>query len=87
MTIQEYLETFVGQPIAVLCMRYWYRGRLTKIGDGFIVLSEANAVEQTGSASSQEPSQEDAIPSDVFIKTMAIEIICQPAWVWHGFKK
>jgi len=80
-------EKFMGEPVAVLCMRYWYRGRLAEVGEDFIVLTEAKAVEETGPASQAEPNQEDPIPSDILIKTMAIELICQPAWVWHGFTK
>ena len=83
----EYLKMFENQPVAVFCMRYCYRGRLTEIGDGFIVLSEVHAVEQTGPASGAKATLEDPIPSDVIIKTDVIEIVCQPAWCWDGFKK
>lgn len=80
------LKAYEKKPVAVLCMRYWYRGILSKIEDGYVVLSDAKAVEQTGSASGSEPDTEDPIPSDVIINLDAVEIVCQPAWVWHGFK-
>lgn len=41
-------EKFMGEPVAVLCMRYWYRGRLAEVGEDFIVLTEAKAIEETG---------------------------------------
>ena len=79
------IEHLIGQPVAILCMRYWYRGVLKVISDGCITLSDAKAVEQTGGASEATPSTEDAIPSDIIINSDVIELVCQPAWVWHGF--
>lgn len=85
--LSQYLETKKGEPIAILCMRYWYRGILAEVEDDFIVLQNALAVEQTGRAAGEQAPTEDPIPSEVIIKTMAIELICWPTWCFHGYKK
>jgi hypothetical protein len=82
----EQLTELKGQPVAVLCARYWYRGILTAADEGAILLENARAVEETGKASGEKPSVEDPIPSSVLISLGAVEIVCQPAWVWHGFE-
>lgn len=79
----KYLDGLVGQPVAFLCARYWYRGMLVEVGDDFVVLENARAVETTGKASDSKPNVEDPIPSQLMISMMALEIVCQPAWVWH----
>ena len=81
--ISKYLEQFLNKPIAILCMRYWYRGILSEVGEDYALLSQCRAVEQTGPASAATPEHEDPIPSDVAIKLMAVEIVCQPGWVSH----
>jgi hypothetical protein len=77
------LAKYKGKPIAALCARYWYRGILSEIDDNWAVLSFARAVEVTGSATQPIPSAEDPIPSDVMVSLGAVEIVCQPLWVWH----
>lgn len=83
--LSDYLSSKVNEPIAILCMRYWYRGILSVVEEDFIVLQNAFAVEQTGSASGERSVNEDAIPSEILIKTMAIELICWPTWCYHGY--
>jgi len=82
---EDFLSKYIGEPIAILCMRYWYRGILSKIGDDFIVLNEAKAITETGPASNATPQREDAIPGPLAIKTAVIEIACQPGWAWAGY--
>ena len=84
--LSEYLASKKGEPVAILCMRYWYRGILSEVEDDFIVLENALAIEQTGPAAGDHAVTEDPIPSAVVIKTMAIEIVCWPTWCYHGFK-
>jgi hypothetical protein len=77
----------MGEPVAILCMRYWYRGFLVSASEDLVVLSNAFAVEQTGPAANVAPQREDAIPCDVPINPNVIEIIIQPAWCVHGYTK
>ena len=79
----EFFGKYLGQPIAILCARYWYRGILQEIGADTIVLSNVRAVEQTGPSNNASPAQEDVVPSDMIISLDAMEQFCQPAWVWH----
>jgi hypothetical protein len=86
-SLQAAFSRWLGQPVAILCMRYWYRGILAEIGESYVILTNPTAVEQSGPATGDHPTHEDVIPSDLIIKTMAIEIMVQPAWAWHGFNK
>jgi hypothetical protein len=79
------LQKKLGEPVAILCMRYWYRGFLVSASADLLVLSNAFAVEQTGPASNVAPQREDAIPCDVHINPNVIEICIQPAWCTHGY--
>ena len=83
-TITEVIaEKYLGQPLAILCTRYWYRGIVAEAGRDYVTLSHVRAVEVTGPAASASPDTEDPVPSDLTISTAAIEQFCQPLWVWH----
>lgn len=75
------VKEFKGQKIAVICVRYQYRGFLTEIGDDYICLSNATAVEVSGPCQSERPTTEDPIGGSIFIKTDAIELFYRPGWV------
>jgi len=80
--MSEKLSELTGQPVAFLCARYWYRGMLQEVGDDFVTLTHAYAVESTGPANQASAVTEDPIPSDLTIALGALEQICQPLWVW-----
>lgn len=81
---EDRLRGYLDAPIAILCMRYWYRGILSEVGTDYVVLTNARAVEITGRATNTTPQTEDVIPSDVLLKTAVIEIVCWPTWVSAG---
>lgn len=83
MQLHERLLGYKGQPVAILCARYWYRGILADVGEDHVVLSNPRAVEVTGSAQQDRPEREDPIPSDLMIRIDFMEIVCQPTWVYH----
>ena len=87
----EYLRSmYLGQPVAVWCMRYIYRGRVKYVGENFLVLdgaTKAFAVETSGSVTGEKPEVEDQIPSDVIIALLAVEQIIQPTWVAHELEE
>ena len=85
-TLMEQAQKYMGQPLAVWCARYLYRGIVTKVGADFLTLSDPRAVEVSGRASASTPDTEDVIPSDLTISAGAIEQFCQPAWVWSGYE-
>jgi len=76
------MKDYVGQPIAVLCARFNYRGILSKITDDCIVLACAHAVESSGASNSERPNSEDPIGSSVIISLNAVELVYQPNWVF-----
>jgi hypothetical protein len=78
---QDELSKKLGEKVAVLCTRYNYRGVLSGIGDSFLVLAHASAVERSGPCSGKQPVTEDPIQGTIFIKYDAIEIVFQPNWV------
>ena len=85
--MEKFLLALLGAPIALLCMRYWYRGIVASVGGGVVTLSHPRVVEVPGVSASTCPYTEDPVPSDVVINLASVEIACQPAWVWQGFEK
>ena len=73
-------QQFLGQPVAVLCARYNYRGILSHVADDCLVLAHARAVETSGASSQEQPTTEAPIGSSVVISLGAVEIIYQPRW-------
>lgn len=86
-SLADRMRSYVGQPIAILCARYWYRGILSEVGTNYALLTNPRAVEVTGSASATTPEREDAIPSDLFVRLDFVEIVCQPSWCYHEMDK
>jgi hypothetical protein len=79
-TMKDALQAYVGQPLAILCARFNYRGILSTVGEDFVVLAQARAVESSGASSQERPSNEDPIGSSVVISLNAVELIYQPNW-------
>ena len=74
------LQEYIGQPVAVLCARFNYRGIVSKVTDDCVVLAQARAVEASGASSQDSPSSEDNIGSSVIISLNAVELDYQPNW-------
>jgi len=75
---------YIGQPVAILCARFNYRGILSKVTDDCVVLAQARAVESSGASNSERPNSEDPIGSSVIISLNAVELIYQPTWVFSS---
>ncbi len=85
-TLSKTLEQFTGQPVAVLCARFNYRGILSFVGSDHLVLAQARAVESSGASNQDRPSNEDPIGSSVIISLNAIELIYWPSWVYASLE-
>jgi len=83
-TMKDALQAYVGQPLAILCARFNYRGILSTVGEDFVVLAQARAVESSGASSQERPSNEDPIGSSVVISLNAVELIYQPQWCFSS---
>lgn len=77
---REYFEERVGQRVAILCARYWYRGTIAAVNHEVVRLTDGYAVEETGSATRETPVQEDQIPGDFLIRVDFVEFVGQPTW-------
>jgi hypothetical protein len=80
-TLEDHFQQYVGSSLAILCARYQYRGKVSSVGKGFIVLSDACCVEQSGACNLPKPVREDPIVGSLTISLAAIEIAHQPNWV------
>jgi hypothetical protein len=80
MVMKDALQMYIGQPLAILCARFNYRGILSVVGEDFVVLAKARAVESSGASSQERPSNEDPIGSSVVISLNAVELVYQPNW-------
>jgi hypothetical protein len=78
--MKEVLQDYIGQPLAILCARFNYRGILSKVTDDCVVLAQARAVESSGASNQERPSNEDPIGSSVVISLNAVELVYQPRW-------
>ena len=85
--MKKYLEQYLGQPIAILAVRHWYRGILTKLEDEHLVISNGFGVELTGDLAGTVPRKEEALTSDAMISLMSVEMVYQPVWAFHGYSK
>lgn len=70
----------LGEKVAVLCARYQYRGILAEVGEDYLNIAQAVAVEVSGRSMSRQATTEDVIGSTVTIMSAAIEIIYKPQW-------
>jgi len=82
MVMKDALQMYIGQPLAILCARFNYRGILSVVGEDFVVLAKARAVESSGASSQERPSNEDNIGSSIIISLNAVEIFYQPVWAF-----
>ncbi len=80
MKASECFEKFKGQKIVMQCARYVYWGRLSEVGDDYIILADAVAVEETGPCSGPEPRTVDPIGGSIVVSLDAYEIMMQPEW-------
>jgi hypothetical protein len=81
-TMRDTLSQFVGQPIAILCARFNYRGILSHVAQDHVILAQARAVESSGASSQERPSNEDSIGSSVIISLNAVELVYWPNWAY-----
>lgn len=82
-TMADAMERYLGQPVAIFCCRFWYRGILKELGENYALLVNPRMVEDAGAAATDKPRSEDAYPSDLIVALEAVEMVSQPAWCWH----
>lgn len=83
-SLSEVLAQFIGQPIAMLCARFTYRGILSSVGSDHVVIAQARAVESSGASSQEQATTEDVVGGSIIITLNSVETFYWPNWVDHS---
>ena len=77
----ESLNDFVGKKLAFQCARYIYFGKVKKVNETFIELSDAEIVYDTGEWSNAEASDAQKSPKGIiYVMRQSIECITPTKW-------
>jgi len=75
------LSDFVGKKMAFQCARYIYFGKIEKVNDTFIELSEAQTIFETGEFSAKTAQDAQDMPkSKMYLMRQSIESIYPTNW-------
>ena len=67
-------DNLLGKNVLVLCLNYFYFGKLIGANSSFIELEESQIVYETGKFSNKKWEQAESLPSSIwYIRTSTIE--------------
>ena len=70
----EGLVALMGEKVLLICMNYFYAGKLVGVNDEFVLLEDAQLVYETGPWDKTTWQDAQKLPNGVwYIKTTAIE--------------
>ena len=69
----EGLEGLLGETVTLLCINYFYTGRLVGVNDSCVKLEGPKIVYETGEWSSKSWKDAQALPGDIYVQVAAIE--------------
>ena len=69
----EGLEGLLGQRVTLMCVNYFYTGKLIGVNDTCVKLTDASIVYETGEWSSKDWFDAQALPNDLYVQVNAIE--------------
>jgi len=70
----EGMEGLMGEVVTLLCMNYFYTGKLTGVNDSCVQLTNPSIVYETGSWADKDWSDAQSLPCEVlYVNTAAIE--------------
>jgi len=69
----EGLEGLMGQRVTLMCMNYFYTGKLVSVNDKYVKLDDAAIVYETGPFSDNEWKDVQKLPNAVYVMAAAIE--------------
>ena len=72
----EGLAALLGENVMVFCMNYIYHGKLAGVNKDDILLEDASIVYETGELCAKTFKDAQKLPSNVYIRTAAIESYC-----------
>ena len=64
---------FMGQRITLLCMNYFYTGKLVAVNKDFVELTDAAIIYETGEWSAKTWKDAQSLPGNVRVRTASIE--------------
>jgi hypothetical protein len=87
MNKREYFEKRKGEPVAILCSRYWWRGIIAEVGDNEVILADTYLIIETGKMDNVKAKTEEACGTDTMVSFDAIELCGQFPWCFEGYDK
>lgn len=69
----EGLLALMGQRITLYCLNYIYTGNLVGVNDKYVKLEKAGIVYNTGSYTSKDWEDYQALPNDWYVQLSSIE--------------
>ena len=70
---KEGLESLLGERITLLCLNYFYTGKLVGIGKTCVLLEDAGIVYETGELTSKQWKDMQKLPGPWYVRLSAIE--------------
>ena len=67
------LEGLMGETVTLLCMNYFYTGKLTAVHDTCVKLESPKIVYETGEWSSKDWLDAQSLPGSLYVQTSSIE--------------
>ena len=75
------ISDFIGKKLAFQCARYIYFGKVEKVNETFIELSDASIIFDTGGFSNTKPDDIQGMPKEkVYLMRQSIETIFPTNW-------
>ena len=69
----EGLEGLLGETVTLLCMNYFYTGKLIGVNSTCVKLEGPSIVYETGEWSSKSWKDAQKLPGDIYVQIAAIE--------------
>ena len=69
----EGLEGLLGETVTLLCMNYFYTGKLIGVNATCVKLENPSIVYETGEWSSKSWKDAQKLPGDIYVQVSAIE--------------
>lgn len=69
----EGLEGLMGETVTLLCVNYFYTGKLVGVNDTCVRLDDPKIVYETGSWDSKDWSDAQSLPGTIYVQCAAIE--------------
>ena len=69
----EGLEGLMGETVTLMCMNYFYTGKLVGVNDTCVKLDDPKIVYETGEWSSKDWKDAQSLPGSIYVQVAAIE--------------